>query len=354
APRQTTPPAATKPPAQTVVGGGTGAVVFTPSPTGQFAPTPAASLNPFPAGGGAAVRSATGDVDGDGVPDTVLVTGPGAPLRFAVVSGADHATVLVPPKAPFAGSEGFAGGGFTAAADLDGDGKAEFAVTPDEGGGPRVTVFSLVSGSPTQRANFFGIDDPAFRGGARAALGDVNRDGVPDLVVAAGFLGGPRAVVFDGRTLLGGQTPTKLVGDFFAFPGTDAVTLRNGAFVAVGDLDGDGYGELIFGGGPGGAPRVFALSGQLMSAGNVAGAQASPVSNFFVAGNTADRGGTRVAARDIDGDGKADLIVGSGQNAPARVRAYLGKDITSAAEPLTFQDLRPFGGATLPDGVHLG
>ncbi|MBX9628392.1 MAG: FG-GAP-like repeat-containing protein, partial [Gemmataceae bacterium] len=326
--------------------------VYAPAAGGPLATSAAATLRPFPGFAGS-VRSATADVDGDGTPDTVLVTGPGTPVRVAVISGADHATVLVPPTAPFAGSEDFAGGGFVAAADLDGDGRAEWAVTPDDGGGPRVTVFGLAGGKPVVRADFLGIDDPGFRGGCRAALGDVDRDGVPELAVAAGFGGGPRVALFGGKTVLGGR-PTRLVADFFAFPGPDAVTLRNGVYLAAGDVDGDGFSELIFGGGPGGAPRVFALSGKLVSAGDVIGAQAAPVSNFFVANNSADRGGVRVGAADADGDGRADLLAGSGAGSPARVRVYLGRNVTSAAEPGTVQDLAPFGGAALTDGVYVG
>ncbi|HEX4607033.1 MAG TPA: VCBS repeat-containing protein [Urbifossiella sp.] len=240
-----------------------------------------------------------------------------------------------------------------AAADLDGDGKAEFVVTPDQGGGPRVAVFKMsAGGSAATLANFFGIDDPNFRGGARAALGDVNGDGVPDLAVAAGFLGGPRVALFNGTTLF--TTPTRLVSDFFAFPGTDATTLRNGVFVSIGDVNGDGSGDLIFGGGPGGSPRVLILSGALVSAGNVAGAEAAPVANFFVAGNASDRGGVRVAATDTDGDNKADVAVGSGEGDPANVRVYPGSAFSGSGEPSIFQDLNVFGGAVLPGGVYVG
>jgi hypothetical protein len=143
----------------------------------------------------------------------VLVPGSGPPIRFAVVSGIGNTALLVPPPSPFAGSEDFTGGGFVAAADIDHDGRAEVVVTPDEGGGPRVTILSLASGQLVTRANFFGIDDPNFRGGARAALEDVNKGGTPDLAVCAGFLGGPRTALFNGTTLL--TTPTRLVGDFF-------------------------------------------------------------------------------------------------------------------------------------------
>ena len=76
------------------------------------------------------VRTAVADVNGDGIDDTIFVTGPGAPIRFAVVSGVDNTTLLVSPTAPFAGSEDFTGGGFVSVTDLDGDNKAEMIVPP--------------------------------------------------------------------------------------------------------------------------------------------------------------------------------------------------------------------------------
>ncbi|MDB5314047.1 MAG: hypothetical protein JWO38_8249 [Gemmataceae bacterium] len=336
------------------VGGTPGgrAAVYVPA-GGAFGTTQTAVLQPF-GNLGTDVRVAVGDVNGDGFPDTILVTGPGVPIRVAVVSGADNTTLLVAPFDPFGGN--FTGGGFVAAGDFEHTGRAEFVVTPDQGGGPRVGIFALgAGGTVTTRANFFGIDDPNFRGGARAAVGDVNGDGTPDLIVAAGFGGGPRVALFDGRTVIGG-TPTRLVGDFFAFPGTDATTLRNGVFVAAGDVNGDGKTDLIFGGGPGGAPRVFILSGALVAAGNIGGAQASPIANFFVAGNTADRGGVRVATTELDGDKRTDVVAGSGSGSPNRVTVYLGKSFTAAAdEPAPFEQLSPFGSGTpLADGVYVG
>jgi hypothetical protein len=330
---------------------GTAQLLGSSTATGQVTTTTLASLAPFGATA-VDVRTAVADVNGDGTPDTILVTGPGTPLRVAVISGADNKTVLVQPFDPFGGD--FTGGGFVAAADLDGDGRAEFVVTPDQGGGPRVSIFSLAAGGTvTTRANFLGIDDPNFRGGARAAVGDINGDGTPDLAVAAGFGGGPRVALFDGKTVFT-TTPTRLVSDFFAFPGADAVNLRNGAYVALGDLNGDGLDDLIVGGSPGGAPRVLVLSGVDLSTNNVTAAQAAPISSFFVAGNSTDRGGVRVAAKNLDGDNQADLVVGSGQGSPDQVRVYLGKNITSPGEPTTFQDLTPFGPGPLADGVYVG
>ncbi|MFO0796157.1 MAG: hypothetical protein U0804_01705 [Gemmataceae bacterium] len=340
---------------ETVAAGGAAgaaAAVFEPDAAGTL-PATSAAVAAFGASS-ANVRTAVADVNGDGFDDTILATGPGVPLRVAVVSGTDDATLLVAPFAPFAGSEDFAGGGFVSAGDFDLDGRAEFVVTPDVSGGPRVTVFTRgADGTPVVRANFFGIDDPAFRGGARTAVGDVDGDGIPDLTVTAGFGGGPRAALFDGATVLGG-TPTRLVNDFFAFGGSDSANLRNGAFVAAGDVDGDGFADLVFGGGPGGAPRVLALGGALLAAGNVGGAQAAPVLNFFVAGNDADRGGVRVAVADLDGDHRADVLAASGENRPAALRAYLGANVSGSGEPAAFQDVSLFGGLTLAGGVFVG
>jgi hypothetical protein len=268
--------------------------------------------------------------------------------QFAVVSGKDNTTLLVPATSVF---EGFTGGAFVAAGDFDGDGRAEIVITPDRGGGPRVSIFSLLTSGLTTRANYFTLNAD-FRGGARSGVGDVNGDGTPDLAVAAGFSGGPQVTLIDGTKALttdGFNPADHLIGDFFAF---DAA-LRNGAYVAIGDVDGDGFGDLIFGAGPGGAPRLLTISGKaLLQQGSVA-AIAAPLSNFFVAGNVADRGGVRPAVMNADGDNKADVAVGTGEGSVSKVRVYLGKNF-GGAEPTNFQDLDPFGGTVLADGVFVG
>jgi hypothetical protein len=263
------------------------------------------------------VRVAAADFNGDGVADLVVGTGPGGPTHVRVLDGVTQAVLFaVDPFEP-----SFTGGVFVAAGDLNGDGRAELVVTPDEGGGPRVRVFG--GNGFGQLADFFGIADPDFRGGARAAIGDVNGDGFGDLIVAAGFGGGPRVAGFDGRSVVAGNTSVKLFADFFVFE----QTLRNGVFVAAGDLNGDGFADVIAGGGPGGGPRVFALSGKDL----VAGTQ-TQVANFF-AGDTNNRGGIRVAIKNLDGDNQADLVIASGTGAGSRVTGYLGKTIAAGGTP---------------------
>ena len=277
----------------------------------------ASAVRPFGDDFRGGVRVVVADVTGDGVPDLIAGTGPGIATSVVVYDGNTRKELF--RVAPFEPS--FTGGVYLTAGDLNNDGVADFVVTPDEGGGPRVDVYA--GGSFSKSASFFGIDDSNFRGGARAATGDVNGDDRPDLIVVAGFGGGPRVAGFDGRSI--GGTPTRLFGDFFAFE----QSLRNGIFVAVGDLDGDGNADLICGGGPGGGPRVTAYSGRsLMS--NTYDVKA----NFF-GGEVESRGGIRVAVKDLDGDFKADVVVGAGSAAGGRVTAYRGRDVGTVGTPGT-------------------
>jgi hypothetical protein len=318
-------------------GAGGGPEVTLDNPDGT-ARASLAAFDPAAAGG---VRVATADFNGDGVPDLVVGTGPGVPTLVRVLDGTDQHELF--SVQPFEAT--FTGGVFVAAGDLNGDGTPDVVVTPDEGGGPRVEVFGGKDGAVL--ANFFGIDDPNFRGGARAAVGDVNGDGTPDLVVAAGFGGGPRVAVFDGTTVLSG-TPARLVGDFFAFP-DDATTLRNGVFVAAGDVNGDGSADLIFGGGPGGGPRVLVLSGKdLVQSGS---GSPVPLANFF-AGDPNSRGGVRVAAGNLDGDNLADLVTGAGEGAGSRVTAYAGQSLPADGQPPELWSADAFPGFT--GGVFVG
>src|SRR5262249_41587799 len=124
-----------------------------------------------------------------------------------------------------------------------------FIVTgPGPGGGPDVRVFD--EATRTLKFDFFAYD-ASFVGGVRVAVGDVNRDGVPDIIPGAGPGGGPHVKVFDGRT-------GAVLYSFFAY----APVFAGGVFVAAGDYNGDGFADIVTGAGAGGGPHVEVFSGR--------------------------------------------------------------------------------------------
>lgn len=252
-------------------------------------------------------RVAAADLNGDGTPDLIIGSGPGFNGVVRIVNGKDG--TLLDEFAPFGM---FAGGINVAAGDLTGDGVADYAISPDFGGGPRVRIFNGATGA--QIADFFGIDDVNFRGGARCAIGDLNGDKRGDLLVSAGTGGGPRIATYNGLTL-GLNGGPKFNGDFFAFE----PELRNGAYIAAGDINGDGFDDMIVGGGPGGGPRVRVFDGKFISA----EVRTQSVLADFFAGDINERLGARVAARDLDGDGRDDLITGGVPGGSAATRIFL-------------------------------
>jgi hypothetical protein len=156
--------------------------------------------------------------------------------------------------------------------------------------------------------------EATFTGGVRVATGDLTGDHVDDIVVAAGPGGGPRVKVYDGIT--GAE-----LGNFFPFE----PTFTGGVNVAVGDVDGDGFADLIVGAGVGGAPRVTVFSGAGFAQGNPLAAPT--VLQDFFAYDRRFRGGVTVAAGDFDGDFVDEIVTGAGPGGGPHVQVFDGRTL---------------------------
>ena len=170
-----------------------------------------------------------------------------------------------------------------------------FAVAADAGGSPEVRVFGV---DGKARFSFLAFE-ASFTGGVRVATADFNGDLTDDIVVAAGAGGAPRVRVLSGTT---GEE----LANYFAY----APDFRGGAFVTTADLTGTGTPSVVTGAGPGGGPHVkaFALAGTTLQS--------------FFAFDPAFTGGVTVAAADLDGDGRDEIVAGAGPGGGPRVSAF--------------------------------
>ena len=209
------------------------------------------------------------------------------------------------------------------------------AVSGDNGW---VRVFDYGTGVERFRLQPFGD----FTGGVRVAVADVTGDGIPDIITAAGPGGGPRVVVFDGST-------GAAVSSFYAFEST----YTGGVYVAAGDMNGDGRAEIVATPDIAGGPRVVVFQADpappVSAAVPVGGSPASASPNLtfhsiasFYALDPVFRGGLRVAAGDVNGDGAADVVVVAGPGGGPEVAGFSGKSIVAGSPTRLFSDFYAF------------
>jgi hypothetical protein len=216
----------------------------------------------------------------------------------------------------------FLGGVRVAVADVTGDGVPDIITAAGPGGGPQVNVFDGVTG---QLVRAFMAYSPAFMGGVFVAAGDLNGDGKADIVTGPDQSGGPDVKVFSGAT---GQVTL----EFLAYP----AGFLGGVRVAVGDVNGDGTADIVTGAGPGGGPQVEVFNG----------ANGRLLQSFFALAPQFT-GGVYVAAGDVNGDGRADIIVGAGAGGGPQVEVFSG------ANDAILESFLAYGGA-FGGGVRVG
>ena len=283
-----------------------------------------------------------GDVNGDGFGDLIVSAYGGDPNG---VSHAGESYVVFGKAAGFAasldlasldGSNGFrldgidaydsSGDSVAAAGDVNGDGFGDLIVGARSGdpngnydAGESYVVFGKAGGFASNiglgsldGGNGFrlnGIDANDQSGTSVAAAGDVNGDGFGDLIVGApganpngDFQAGESYVVFGRAGGFGASLDLASLdgGNGFRLDGIDAGDGSGSSVAGAGDVNGDGFGDLIIGA-SGGDPNGDSYAGE----------------SYVVFGRRPDSARSRVgsaAGQAISGGGFADDLRGKGGN----------------------------------------
>jgi Calx-beta domain-containing protein/VCBS repeat protein len=166
-----------------------------------------------------------GDVDGDGAPEIAVVGSLGGPFAVLIVSGNGtlKRTLTIVGDFPISSAP--------ALADLDGDGTPEIILQTDQALNVWKGDGSVLPGWP------YPFEDPFPElGNGSAVVGDVDGDGEPDLVALntqGGFPNLGHLFVFNRNGTLHPSFPRPIAG------------LGGGAVPAIADIDGDGRNEII-------------------------------------------------------------------------------------------------------------
>lgn len=330
--------------------------------------------------------SSAGDVNGDGLCDAVLMaTNPSnlQPTLFRgcyVVFGRSQASnVSLPAIESGTSTDGFfihgsggsgilyKPGGVSSAGDVNGDGLGDlivgYPVYWNGSGTPRgraCVVFGKSSSAPVSISEVIaGTSQHGFAlvagsvsdkaGFSVAGAGDVNGDGLADLIVGApeaslpgGFFYGGFAYVVFGKTTHGSVLMSDMIAGGsamgFALIGESSFAQTGWTVGGAGDVNGDGLADVIVG-----APglrgsgynkdgRAYVVFGKTDTATTQLSAIASGTSaaGFALIGRTNSLVGFSVSgAGDVNGDGLSDLLVG----APNHFSAFVSHPSSVPADP---------------------
>ncbi len=298
--------------------------------------------------------SAAGDINHDGHDDLIVGaygTDPNGSASGSSFLVFGKATPFAPTLAlsGLSGTNGFrlngvaafdyAGNSVSAAGDVNGDGIGDLiigALNADSNGGNSGSSY-VVFGKATSAAaalslssldgtNGFRIDGTAVNdrsGISVAAAGDVNGDGVDDLIIGApnadpkGTYSGTSYVVFGKATPFAANLALSSLdgNNGFRIIGAAAYDRSGASVSAAGDINGDGYGDLLIGSVPifDSDSTSYIVFGKATPFAAALALSSLNGTNGFRLDSVAGDGPSRAvsALGDINGDGRDDLIVGA-------------------------------------------
>ncbi|MDF3063506.1 MAG: Multicopper oxidase type 3 [Microvirga sp.] len=196
---------------------------------------------------------------------------------------------------------------------------------------------------------------PGHQGGVSVAMGDVDDDGVYDLLVGAGKDHAPEVVVYSGKATTGSNAFTAELARFRPFTAGE----RGGVSVTAAQIDGSSADNIVVASGPGMASEVRVYSSKLPSSPGTAPALFATFSPY-----AGDRSGVSLTTGFVDyATGRYSIVTAPGPGTPAEVKVFAfpllkpvsngsghaadhaGVHAAGPSEPANTASFKPFGDA---------
>jgi hypothetical protein len=302
---------------------------------------------------GSSVSSA-GDVDGDGLDDILIGAwgngngGVDAGKVYLILGsslGVSSIIDLSLADYSFIGenSYNFAGSSVSSAGDVDGDGLDDILIgaSGNDEAGPYAGKIYLILGSSlgvssiidlsVSDYSFIGESNYDYAGNSVSSAGDVNGDGLDDILIGAhnnndgGWSAGKTYLILGSS--LGVSSIIDLSLADYSFIGENADDLAGSSVSSAGDVNGDGFDDILIGAylndqGKTDAGKIYLILGSSLGVSSIIDLSVSDYS--FIGETAGDNAGNSVSSvGDVDGDGLDDILIGAWGNGNNGV--YAGK-----------------------------
>ena len=272
-----------------------------------------------------------GDIDGDGNPDIAVsaIFESSVESRQGAVyivsgapSGTDNIGNVASVKLTGDDANDWAGYAVVGAGDLDGDGVPDLVIgaTRDDTGGADAGITFVLHGPVDTDATIAARADAAYTGeaagdisGEAAWTGDFNGDGLADLLIGAQYNDGRRGAAY----LVFGPASAggSLASADLTLRGIDTDDEASSSLSGVGDTDGDGFDDLVVA-----ARNADDSAGEayfVLGGGRTGALDLAEADTTYQGEAPEDEVGFGVSvsgAGDVNGDGYADVILGARNN----------------------------------------